>query len=64
MRRLLRALLLATGFGVLFYLTPRHKHAAAPPFQATMLEVGDGVRVRALEAGTGDTTVVFLHGYG
>jgi pimeloyl-ACP methyl ester carboxylesterase len=56
--------LLATGFGVLFYLTTRHQHAAAPQFQATMLEVGDGVRVRALEAGAGDTTLVFLHGYG
>jgi len=63
-RRLLRALLLATGFGVLFYLTTRHQHAAAPQFQGTMLEVGNGVRVRALAAGAGDTTLVFLHGYG
>jgi pimeloyl-ACP methyl ester carboxylesterase len=64
LRRLLRALLLATGFGILFYLTTRQKQVQAPQFQATMLDMGDGVRVRALEAGSGDTTLVFLHGYG
>jgi len=63
-RRLLRALLLATGLGILFYLTTRQKQVDEPQFQATMLDAGDGVRVRALEAGSGDTTLVFLHGYG
>jgi pimeloyl-ACP methyl ester carboxylesterase len=49
------ALLLWVGFGDARHLKPRH--------QAEWLEVG-GVRVRALRAGDGDTTLVFLHGYG
>ena len=49
------ALLLWIGFGDSRHLTPRHR--------AEWLEV-DGVRVRALRAGRGDTTLVFLHGYG
>jgi pimeloyl-ACP methyl ester carboxylesterase len=64
LRRLLRALLLAAGLGILFYLTTRQKPVQAPQFQATMLDAGDGVRLRALEAGRGDTTLVFLHGFG
>jgi pimeloyl-ACP methyl ester carboxylesterase len=49
------ALLLWVGFGDVRRLKPRH--------QAEWLEVG-GLRVRALRAGHGDTTLVFLHGYG
>jgi len=64
LRRGLKALLLATGLGVLFYVTTRDKHPSPPRFQAKMLDLGDGVRVRALRAGVGDTTLVFLHGYG
>ena len=64
LRRLFRALLLAAALGVLFYLTTRQKQVQEPQFQATMLDTGGGVRLRALEAGSGDTTLVFLHGYG
>ncbi|HEX9894953.1 MAG TPA: alpha/beta fold hydrolase [Gemmatimonadales bacterium] len=34
-----------------------------PPHYAEWLEA-DGIRLRAIRAGTGDTTLVFLHGYG
>ena len=64
LRRLRRALLLAAALGALFYLTTRQKPVQEPQFQATMLDTGDGVRLRALVAGRGDTTLVFLHGYG
>ncbi|HEX9165356.1 MAG TPA: alpha/beta fold hydrolase, partial [Gemmatimonadales bacterium] len=64
LRRGLRTLLLTTGLGLLFYATTRQKHTPPPRFQATMLGVERGVRVRALRAGKGDTTLVFLHGYG
>jgi pimeloyl-ACP methyl ester carboxylesterase len=43
------------GFGDARRLKPRH--------QAEWLKV-EGLRVRALRVGHGDTTVVFLHGYG
>jgi pimeloyl-ACP methyl ester carboxylesterase len=49
------ALLLWVGFGDARRLKPRH--------QAEWLKV-EGLRVRALRVGHGDTTVVFLHGYG
>jgi pimeloyl-ACP methyl ester carboxylesterase len=53
-----------TGLGVLFYATTRQKHTPPPRFRATMLSVGKNLRVRALQAGEGDTTLIFLHGYG
>jgi len=56
--------LLTTGLGLLFYATTRQKHTSPPRFQATMLGVEKNLRVRALQAGKGDTTLVFLHGYG
>ncbi|MDH4130496.1 MAG: alpha/beta hydrolase [Gemmatimonadota bacterium] len=64
LRRGLRALLLAAGLGVLFYATTRNKRVSPPVFEATLLERGEGGRIRALRAGAGDTTLVFLHGYG
>ena len=39
---------------------PRHPR---PPHRAELLQAGE-TRVRALRAGTGDTTLVLLHGYG
>jgi pimeloyl-ACP methyl ester carboxylesterase len=36
---------------------------ARPPHRAEWLEAG-GLRLRALRAGSGDTTLLFLHGYG
>lgn len=60
---LLRRLLVAFGAAVLLWMglgAPRPVHAL---HRATWLTV-DGVRLRALEAGRGDTTLIFLHGFG
>lgn len=58
MRRITLAILL----GCCVFLTDQRPVAGAP-HRAVWLEA-DGVELRALEAGTGDTTVVLIHGFG
>ncbi|HSB52850.1 MAG TPA: alpha/beta hydrolase [Gemmatimonadales bacterium] len=61
--RLARRIALALGAAVLLWAgfgSPRRSKA---PFHAQWVDA-DGVRSRALLTGRGDTTLVFLHGYG
>lgn len=62
-RRLGRKFLVALGAATLLWLGLGEPRRARPSHQARWIEV-DGVRTRALMAGTGDTTLLFLHGYG
>ncbi len=41
----------------------RDRQSPEPPHRAEWLDV-DGIRVRTVRAGTGDTTLLLLHGYG
>lgn len=62
-RRLLRRLALAAGAVALLWIGLGQPHAARPLHRAEWL-TADGLRTRAIRAGRGDTTLVFLHGYG
>lgn len=59
----MRRILLALGAGALLWVGLGQPHRGRPQYRATWLEA-DGLRTRALRAGRGDTTLVFLHGYG
>lgn len=58
-----RRLLVALGAGLLLWVGLGDSRRLTPRHRAEWMEV-DGVQVRALLAGRGDTTLVFLHGYG
>lgn len=62
-RRLARRFVLAFVAAILLWIGPGQPAQSRPPHQAQWIEA-DGVRTRALFAGRGDTTLVFLHGYG
>ncbi len=51
------------GAGLLLWIGLGTPHRVHPQHRAAWLEV-NGLRWRALSAGTGDTTLLFLHGYG
>jgi pimeloyl-ACP methyl ester carboxylesterase len=55
--------LLALGAAMLLWVGLGDPRRSQPVHRAQWIEVG-GVRTRALIAGRGDTTLVFLHGYG
>jgi pimeloyl-ACP methyl ester carboxylesterase len=56
-------LLIALGAAVLLWFGLGQPHRARPLHHATWVESG-GLRLRVLEAGRGDTTLLLLHGYG
>jgi len=56
-----RTLVLLLAFGAIFLIGRRSR--PDPALQAEWLEAGD-VKVRAIRTGAGDTTIVFIHGYG
>lgn len=60
---MLRRLVLALGAVVLLWVGLGEPNRSKPHHQASWIEA-DGIRTRALIAGQGDTTLVFLHGYG
>jgi 2-hydroxy-6-oxonona-2,4-dienedioate hydrolase len=51
------------GAGVLLWVGFGEPHRLRPAYRAEWLRA-DGIRTRAVRAGRGDTTLVFLHGYG
>lgn len=61
--RLLRRLLVAFGAAVLLWAGLGNPARPRPAHRASWIQVGE-LRLRALRAGHGDTTLVFLHGYG
>jgi pimeloyl-ACP methyl ester carboxylesterase len=63
LRRIFRRFLVAFGAATLLWFGLGEPGRHAPAHQAEWVEV-DGLRLRALEAGRGDTTLLFLHGYG
>lgn len=63
LRRTLRRFLVAFGAAVLLWAGLGNPYHHAPKYRAEYLEV-DGIRLRVLRAGRGDTTLVFLHGFG
>jgi pimeloyl-ACP methyl ester carboxylesterase len=62
-RRWIRRIVLALVAALLVWIGLGQPIRARPHHRARWIEV-DGVRTRALLAGRGDTTLVFLHGYG
>ncbi len=63
LRRLLRRFLVAFGAAVLLWVGLGNPAGPRPAHRARWITV-EGLRLRALRAGHGDTTLVFLHGYG
>lgn len=63
LRTTVRRLLLALGAAVLLWFGLGEPHRNRPAHTATWVET-DGLRLRVLEAGRGDTTLLLLHGYG
>ncbi len=63
LRTTLRRLLVALGAAVLLWIGLGEPHPSRPRLHATWV-VSDGLRLRVLDAGHGDTTLVLLHGYG
>ena len=61
--RLVRRFLVAFGAAVLLWVGLGNPARPRPPHRASWVTV-DGLRLRALQGGHGDTTLVFLHGYG
>ncbi|MFN8647051.1 MAG: alpha/beta fold hydrolase [Gemmatimonadales bacterium] len=61
--RLLRRFLVAMGAAVLLWAGLGNPARPRPAHRASWITV-EGLRLRALRAGHGDTTLVFLHGYG
>ena len=62
-RRLARRFVLAFVAAILLWIGLGQPARSRPQHQAQWIEA-DGVRTRALFAGRGDTTLVFLHGFG
>ena len=62
-RRLARRFVLAFAAAILLWIGLGQPIRSHPRHQARWIEA-DGVRTRALFAGRGDTTLVFLHGFG
>jgi 4,5:9,10-diseco-3-hydroxy-5,9,17-trioxoandrosta-1(10),2-diene-4-oate hydrolase len=60
---MLRRFLVALGAAVLLWVGLGEPHPTRPVHQATWIET-DSLRLRVLEAGRGDTTLLLLHGYG
>jgi pyruvate dehydrogenase E2 component (dihydrolipoamide acetyltransferase) len=56
--------LLLAGLSLLFFLTTRDRPGPKPAFVATTITLDRGLHLRAIRAGEGDTTLVFLHGFG
>ena len=63
LRTAFRRFLVALGAAVLLWAGLGQPHRARPAHHATWVE-NDSLRLRVLEAGHGDTTLVLLHGYG
>jgi pyruvate dehydrogenase E2 component (dihydrolipoamide acetyltransferase) len=63
LRRLARRFLLALGAATLLWIGLGQPSRARPLHHAQWIEA-DGVQTRALIGGRGDTTLLFLHGYG
>jgi len=63
LRRLVNRLLLAAGAALLLYVGLGQPTGARPPHRAEWI-TADGVGTRVLRAGQGDTTLLFIHGYG
>lgn len=63
LRKTLRRFLVALGAAILLWVGLGQPHRARPAHRATWVEI-DSLRLRVLEAGHGDTTLVLLHGYG
>ena len=63
LRRAGRRFLVAFGAAVLLWVGLGNPYRSLPSHRAEYLEV-DGLRIRALRAGHGDTTLIFLHGFG
>jgi pimeloyl-ACP methyl ester carboxylesterase len=59
----LRRFLVALGAAVLLWVGLGQPHRTRPVHRATWVEV-DSLRLRVLDAGRGDTTLLLLHGYG
>jgi pimeloyl-ACP methyl ester carboxylesterase len=62
-RRTWRRLLLVAGAVLLLWVGLGNPFRPYSRYQASWLEA-DGLRTRAIRSGRGDTTIVFLHGYG
>jgi pimeloyl-ACP methyl ester carboxylesterase len=62
-RRTVRRLLLVLGAVLLLWAGLGNPFRPHSRYQASWIEA-DGLRTRALRAGRGDTTLVFLHGFG
>lgn len=63
LRRVLRRFLVALGAAILLWIGLGQPHRTRPAHRATWMET-DSLRLRVLEAGRGDTTLLLLHGYG
>jgi pimeloyl-ACP methyl ester carboxylesterase len=63
LRRLIRRFLVALGAAALLWFGWNAPVSHRAAHAARWMKV-DGLRLRALEAGRGDTTLLFLHGYG
>jgi pimeloyl-ACP methyl ester carboxylesterase len=63
LRTVIRRFLVAFGAAILLWVGLGQPHRARPAHRATWVE-NDSLRLRVLEAGHGDTTLVLLHGYG
>jgi len=63
LRRLVKRLLFAGGALVLLYVGLGQPHGGRAPHQAEWI-TAEGIGSRVLRAGRGDTTLMFIHGYG
>lgn len=62
-RRLVTRFLLALGAALLLYVGLGQPNRARPPHRSEWI-TAEGVGTRILRAGRGDTTLLFIHGYG
>lgn len=63
LRRLARGTLIALGAALILWIGLGNPHPARPLHQSERITV-NGLHLRAIRAGRGDTTLVFLHGFG